>query len=232
MLLYASSFIVAAVLLAVDQWAKYWTDAHMTLGQTAPLLGPVLELNCVHNYGVAWSLFSEMPWMRWVLVAVSGAIVTLVALVLALRLVRHPMGVLAGFLILSGGIGNLLDRIFLGYVVDMLHFPFWPSYPTFNVADMCVVGGCLLWIAYTLTIQEPERKKPEHTEPDFLNLEGANDDWQENWKRRQRERQGGRRIRPRKVEEHGGPENYYGGTPFRKFPEDGSSDAASRENKP
>lgn len=152
MLLYLLSFLVAAALLALDQWTKYWVSVHLSLGETAPLLGHLLELNCVHNYGVAWSLFSGM---RWALVVVTAAIVIAVASVLCLRLIRHPLGVFAAFLILSGGLGNLIDRIFRGYVIDMIHLVFWPTYPTFNIADMCVVTGCVIWILYALLIREP-----------------------------------------------------------------------------
>ncbi|MBQ9521074.1 MAG: signal peptidase II [Oscillospiraceae bacterium] len=152
MLLYILSSVVALGLLIVDQWSKAWVTQHMNLGETAPLFGNLLELNCVHNYGVAWSLFSGM---RWLLVIVTGCIVVAVAAVLALRLIRHPAGVFAAFLILSGGLGNLIDRIFRGYVVDMIHLLFWPSYPTFNVADMCVVTGCVIWIFYALLAHEP-----------------------------------------------------------------------------
>ncbi|MBR4211177.1 MAG: signal peptidase II [Oscillibacter sp.] len=152
MLLYLISSAVALALLVFDQWSKAWVTQNLALGQTAPLLGDILELNCVHNYGVAWSLFSGM---RWVLVAVTSCIVLAVTAVLVLRLIRHPAGVFAAFLILSGGLGNLIDRIFRGYVVDMIHLKFWPSYPTFNVADMCVVTGCIIWILYALLAQEP-----------------------------------------------------------------------------
>lgn len=152
MILYLFSFFVATGLLIFDQWSKHWVSVNMNLGETAPLLGNLLELNCVHNYGVAWSLFSGM---RWVLVTVTGCIVIAVALALTLRLIRHPVGVFAAFLILSGGFGNLIDRVFRGYVVDMIHLVFWPTYPTFNVADMCVVTGCALWILYALFMQEP-----------------------------------------------------------------------------
>lgn len=152
MFLYLFSFVVGAGLFALDQWTKNWVSANMRLGETAPLFGDLLELNCVHNYGVAWSLFSGM---RWALVFVTACIVVAVAAALALRLIRHPSGVFAAFLILSGGLGNLIDRIFRGYVVDMIHLLFWPSYPTFNVADMCVVTGCVIWIFYALFAHEP-----------------------------------------------------------------------------
>ena len=156
MILYLFSFLFAAGMFALDQWTKRWVSVNMNLGETAPLLGNLLELNCVHNYGVAWSLFSGM---RWVLVTVTGCIVIAVALALALRLIRHPVGVFAAFLILGGGMGNLVDRIFRGYVVDMIHLVFWPTYPTFNVADMCVVTGCVLWILYALFMQEPTEEQ-------------------------------------------------------------------------
>ena len=234
MLLYGISFSIAAFLLAVDQLVKYWTDGHMVVGEVRPLLGSVLELHCVHNDGVAWSMLSGM---RWPLIAISGLIVLAVLLVLLLRLVRHPLGVFAAFLILSGGTGNLLDRIFLGYVVDMFRFPFWRSYPTFNVADMCVVGGCVLWLIYALFIHEkfPDRRvrcnasakeadtgaadvpvsgenkqgssnnafggvadtpanNPTNSTPRSPlpreNIQGTDGGWQEQWRRRQRERQG------------------------------------------
>ncbi len=200
MLLYVISFIAAGALLGLDQWSKYWTDANLAIGETVPFLGPVLELSCVHNYGVAWSLFSGM---RWVLVGVTGVIVLAVISVIALRLIRHPLGIVAAFLILSGGIGNLLDRVFLGYVVDMLHFPFWPSYPTFNVADVCVVTGCVLWLIYALVIQEPGKpgKEKEGSPESGADAEGPSAgiptdpqgddaDWQEKWRKRQQERRG------------------------------------------
>ena len=70
-------------------------------------------------------------------------------------------GILACCLILSGGIGNILDRLRLGYVVDMLHFQFWPSYPTFNVADMCIVSGAVLGAVYYVYLYEKhDRRKP------------------------------------------------------------------------
>lgn len=153
-MLYALFSVLAAGLLGLDQWVKAWTAAHftdpapyVTQDPPIPLLPGVLELTRVHNYGAAWSSFSGY---RWFLVALTSVIVLAVAWVLAKKLVRHPLGLAAGFLILAGGLGNILDRVRLGYVVDMLHFPFWPSYPTFNVADCCVVCGCILGAAYYL----------------------------------------------------------------------------------
>ena len=70
-----------------------------------------------------------------------------------------PLGVAAGFLILSGGVGNIIDRVRLGYVVDMFHLEFWPSYPVFNVADICVVCGAVLAVIYYLWFYEKYDKR-------------------------------------------------------------------------
>lgn len=96
--------------------------------------------------------------MRWLLVGVTAVIVAAVAFVLARRIVRHPLGVLACALIISGGLGNIIDRLRLGYVVDMFNFQFM-SYPVFNVADICVVCGAFMGAAYYLWFYEKYDKK-------------------------------------------------------------------------
>ena len=144
--------------LGLDQWVKAWTTAPLALGETTPMLPGLVELMRVHNYGAAWSSFSGQ---KWLLLGVTGVIVLAVAWLLVRKVVRHPVGILACCLILSGGIGNILDRLRLGYVVDMLHFQFWPSYPTFNVADMCIVSGAVLGAVYYVYLYEKhDRRKP------------------------------------------------------------------------
>lgn len=163
-MLYILFLALGAAGLALDQWLKAYVTANIPLGQAQSLLPGVVELRTVHNYGAAWSSFSGM---RWVLVAVTSLIVLAVAAVLLRRIVRHPLGVTAGFLVVAGGLGNIIDRVRLGYVVDMLHFPFWPSYPTFNVADVCVVCGCVLGAVYYLWFYERyDKRDKQHGEHD------------------------------------------------------------------
>ena len=160
--------------LALDQWVKWWTVGHFaapapdvlyaTADPAKSLVPGVVELTRVHNYGAAWSSFSGM---RWILVAVTSLIVLAVAWALMRRVVRHPLGVAAGCLIISGGLGNIIDRVRLGYVVDMFHFTFWPSYPVFNVADICIVGGAVLGAVYYLWFYEKyDKKGSAHGHPD------------------------------------------------------------------
>lgn len=166
-MIYALGALLAAALLGLDQWVKHWTVTHFaapvpphvywTADSPRPLLPGLVELTRVHNYGAAWSSFSGR---RWLLVGLTSCILLAVLVVLARRVVRHPLGVASCCLILAGGLGNILDRLRLGYVVDMLHLQFWPSYPVFNVADISVVCGAILGAIYFLWFYEKYDKKP------------------------------------------------------------------------
>ena len=154
--LFVKTCFMSLALLGLDQWVKHYVTVNIPLGEAQPFLPGLVELRTVHNYGAAWSSFSGM---RWLLVAVTSVIVIAVAVVLLRRIVRHPLGVAAGFLILSGGVGNIIDRVRLGYVVDMFHLEFWPSYPVFNVADICVVCGAVLAVIYYLWFYDKYDKR-------------------------------------------------------------------------
>ena len=149
-MLYALFSIAALGLLALDQWVKHYVTLYIPLGDARPLWPGVVELCTVHNYGAAWSSFSGM---RYLLIALTSMLMVFLAVLLVKKIVRHPLGLTAVTLTLAGGIGNLIDRIRLGYVVDMFNFQFI-SYPVFNVADMCIVFGVILLLVYYLFFYE------------------------------------------------------------------------------
>ena len=155
-MIYAAALLL---LLAADQLVKLWVVRHLELFETMALLPGFVELKYVRNTGGGWSVLSEHTWLLSLLTALIMAVV----LVLMLRrVVRHPLGLWACTLVLAGGLGNLIDRIRLGYVVDMFHFQFWSTYPVFNVADICIVFGVILGAIYYLFLYEktdaPRRK--------------------------------------------------------------------------
>ena len=151
-------YIVAlAACVAGDQLLKGWVVTHLAVGQSAPLLPGVVQLTRLHNTGAAWSSFSGKTGL---LAAVTIVLMLAVAWLLVKRIVRHPLGVTAGVLVLGGGIGNVIDRVCRGYVVDMLDLQF-VEYPIFNLADCFVVIGVVLGAAYYLWCYDKYDKKKE-----------------------------------------------------------------------
>lgn len=131
-------------IVAADQMAKLATLT-LSLGETADFLPPILRLRRVHNYGAAWSSLSGA---RWLLIAATA--IGMAALIwLLVKIVRHPLGFWALTMVIGGGIGNLIDRVFRGYVVDMFDVMLF-NYPVFNVADCFVVVGTILGLVYYL----------------------------------------------------------------------------------
>ena len=157
-MLYILFLALGAAGLALDQWLKAYVTANIPLGQAQSLLPGVVELRTVHNYGAAWSSFSGS---RWLLVGVTCAIVVFVTVLLIRRVVRHPLGVAACCMVISGGLGNIIDRVRLGYVVDMFNLLFM-NYPVFNVADILVVCGAVLGCVYYLWFYERYDKAVKH----------------------------------------------------------------------
>ena len=150
--------LAIAAIVALDQWVKAYIVTHFAVGESKPFLPQLLRLHYVRNFGAAWSSFSGE---RWLLIGVTGVGMLALAWLLA-RIVRHPLGVWSLSAVIGGGVGNLIDRVRLGYVVDMLHFQFWPSYPTFNVADVCIVSGAILGaIYYVLLYEKHDRRKTD-----------------------------------------------------------------------
>ena len=151
------AFCLALVVIScvvADQAVKSLVVNSMQLGETQRFLPPLLQLTRVHNYGAAWSSFSGA---RWLLIALTAAGMCAIAWLLV-KIVRHPLGQWSLAIILGGGIGNLIDRVRLGYVVDMLDTMFM-DFPVFNVADVFVVCGTVCALIYYLTFYSKSDEK-------------------------------------------------------------------------
>lgn len=157
--------LAAFLVVAEDQLIKALVVLSLPLGGQDTLLPPLLQLRRVHNYGAAWSSFSGA---RWMLILLTSAL--MLALVwLLVKVVRHPLGQWSLACILGGGIGNLIDRVRVGYVVDMLDTMFM-DFPVFNVADVFVVCGTICAAIYYLAFygkydEKNREKKHDGTDP-------------------------------------------------------------------
>ena len=147
--------LIAAVLVAVDQLVKYLVMTRIPLGEHVPFIPYILDLTYVTNTGAAFSIFSEHTWA---LAVVSLVMSILLAAALWMNLFRHPLGKLPLTLLLAGAVGNLIDRAFRGFVVDMFNVLFM-HFAVFNVADICVVvGGVSAGLYYLLLWDKLENK--------------------------------------------------------------------------
>ncbi|MGE4549408.1 MAG: signal peptidase II [Intestinibacillus sp.] len=140
--------IAILLMVAADQLVKYWavTVLQAVPGGTIPLIQNVFHLTYVENRGAAFSILQNKIWL-FVLITV----VILGAMVYVLRrgLLHTALGRWAVYVIAGGAVGNLLDRIFRHYVVDLFDFRLI-HFPVFNVADICVCVGGVLFAYYFL----------------------------------------------------------------------------------
>lgn len=147
-----------------DQWLKYWIVNHLAVGESMPFIPHILQLERLHNYGAA---FSSLTGKTALLLGMTVVLLLVMAVLLVRRIVRHPLGVIACVLILGGGIGNMIDRVTLGYVVDMFDLLLF-EYPVFNLADCFVVVGAILGSIYYLWLYEkydaPKKEGADGTE--------------------------------------------------------------------
>lgn len=137
-------YALALAVILIDQATKAWITAHFSYGEQRPVTA-FFNLVLAHNPGAAFSFLAGAGgWQRGFFIGVA----VVAAVVIAYLLHRHrqePRFCLALSAILGGALGNLVDRVRLGHVVDFLdfHAAGW-HWPAFNVADMAITGGALL----------------------------------------------------------------------------------------
>lgn len=136
---------LSALVIAIDQLTKAAIERTLDMYQSISVL-PVLEITRLHNTGAAFSFLAGEPgWQRWLFTAL--AIAVSVVLVLWLRRIDRSSRALASAvaLILGGAIGNVIDRIRLGHVIDFVNVHWGVHYfPAFNVADSAISIGAVL----------------------------------------------------------------------------------------
>lgn len=138
---------VALGIAVLDQLTKHLASSHLDYAVPRPLL-PGLNLTLLHNTGAAFSLFHDQSgWQRWFFAAVAVVIGTAIVYWLATLEAGQRWAPLALALILGGAVGNLVDRLYLGYVVDFIdvYYGRW-SWPAFNLADSAICVGAAMLI--------------------------------------------------------------------------------------
>ena len=154
-------FLFSAAIVAADQFTKYLTVANIALGEDAAFIPGLLQLTYVQNTGAAFSSFEGQQWLFALIFAVFTGLIFF-------EYFKKPMGFkpferwcIAA--IYAGGLGNMIDRLRLGYVVDMIETTFM-DFPVFNVADCFITCGCILMMAHLFLFNKEfwkDDKKPD-----------------------------------------------------------------------
>lgn len=146
-------WIVMVLGISVDQITKALAATYLPYQASVPIIGDFFSLRYIHNEGAAWSLLSGKVG----LLLVVTIVVTLVVAYLLYKTPKEQTLLRFSFaLLIAGAVGNIIDRVRLGYVIDFFSFP---NFPVFNVADCCVTAAIALIIIATLLDMKKEKKE-------------------------------------------------------------------------
>lgn len=145
-MLIAISMSIIAVLVLIDQALKYIINATIPVNGTVPIINGVIHISNVKNTGAAFSLFGNQTWL---LVYLTAAIIIVMLGAIVLKKFTDKKLVIPLSVVIAGGIGNLIDRIFYKAVTDFIDFRII-NFAVFNFADCCVVIGCVLVVIYII----------------------------------------------------------------------------------
>lgn len=159
-------WVVVLVFLA-DQLSKQWVLANFDLFESVQLL-PFFNFTYVRNYGAAFSFLSEAGgWQRWLFTIVAVGFSTLLTVWLRKQSASLLKLNLAYTLVIGGALGNLVDRLMHGFVVDFIDFYWGKShYPAFNIADSAIFIGAVLiiWDSFFDSKSEQDKTEQDKTE--------------------------------------------------------------------
>ncbi|MHA6723380.1 signal peptidase II [Sphingomonas sp. RS2018] len=159
-----SGFLLALFVFIVDQAVKAWVVGPLGLNHLGAVQEVVsfFDLRFVPNIGISLGLLpADSPATRWALVALTAVIAVGVGIWMSRETVKGDL--LALGLVLGGALGNILDRIRFGYVVDYadLHFGEWRPFLVFNVADAAITIGVVILLLRSLFVRAPSQPVPQ-----------------------------------------------------------------------
>ena len=152
-------YIIAVLLMIVlDQAVKLWALTSLQAQHTIPLIENMFHLPYVENRGAAFSLFAQFD-SRWIFVALACVITVVILIALQKNYMQTVLGRWSLVLIASGALGNAIDRVAHGFVVDLFDFRLI-HFPVFNVADIFICIGGALFVIYFMF--QHKDKQPEN----------------------------------------------------------------------
>ena len=144
------TIILSVLIVVLDRLTKNIIAGSMTLGESDTIIDGILDITYIHNDGAAFSMFKGQQTAL-----ICFTIVVMIAILAYMIIYKKSISALEKFsliLIIGGGIGNLIDRVMCGYVVDFINIHI---IPVFNVADIAITCGCLL---FAISVFVPHKK--------------------------------------------------------------------------
>lgn len=149
--------LLSLIILILDQITKTWVSTHLSYNQPVNIL-PYFDLRLLYNKGAAWSILADQGgWQRWFLSALA-IIVSIIIMVWLTRLDSKQRWLACALaLILGGALGNVMDRIIFGYVVDFIdiYYQTW-HWPAFNIADIGISIGAVMLLIDAIIFKHEE----------------------------------------------------------------------------
>lgn len=141
------------LLIVADQLTKFWALEQLhNADRVIPVINGVFEFRYLENRGVAFGMMQGQTWLFIPITLLISALIVVMLIRSPMR--KHKMFSIPAAMVMAGAIGNLIDRIAYGYVIDFLYFKLI-DFPIFNFADCCVViGACLLFLFFLFGMKE------------------------------------------------------------------------------
>ena len=147
-------FIIIAFIIILDQYIKYSIQANIALNHSIPIIEDIFHITYIQNSGAAFSILQNQT--KFLIIVPLIVTILVIGYIILRRKIDHWTILLSMSFIAAGGIGNLIDRISYGYVVDFFDFR---VFPIFNVADISVCIGCGLLLFYMFFVEPRTTKK-------------------------------------------------------------------------
>lgn len=154
--------VITITILALDQWSKNWILADYEYGESMDVIKNFFNITYVRNYGAAFGMLSEIDASirNLFFLLMPPCAMAIILVMLKMSGPKEKWRSIALSAVFAGALGNYIDRLRFGYVVDFLDFHYFQSwsYPAFNVADMSIVCGVGVLIILEILTPQPDKK--------------------------------------------------------------------------
>lgn len=147
-------FVIAAIIIGIDQLLKFIAVSTIKIDGPVSIFDGLVRFIYVENKGAAFGMLENQ---RWIFITITVVVIALFIYYILKKKITSKLFLAASALLIGGGVANLIDRIFLGYVVDYLQLSFFS--PVCNFADYCVVIGTGLLIIYVIFFSDAFKKQ-------------------------------------------------------------------------